>query len=87
MSHIVSYIKRQKDNTFSQIPFNEVDALVLAQFVYLKWDGIVPTLSENKEGVFLHQIAENLDYGHVFFDERYRKNNSFAPVQNACFPP
>lgn len=75
MSHIVSYIKRQKDNTFSQVPFNEVDALVLAQFVYLKWDGIVPTLSEDKEGVFLHQVAENLDYGHVFFDERYRKDN------------
>lgn len=75
MSHIVSYIKRQKENTFKEVPFNEVDALVLAQFIYPKWDGIIPTISEKREAVCLGDIAENLDFAHVFLDERYRKDN------------
>lgn len=75
MSHIVSYIKRQQENTFQDVPFNEVDALVLAQFVYLKWDGIVPTMSEKRESVYLCDLAEQMDYEHVFLDERYRKDN------------
>ena len=75
MSHIVSYIKRQKENTFKEVPFNEVDALVLAQFIYPKWDGIIPAISEKREAVCLCEIAENLDFAHVFLDERYRKDN------------
>ena len=75
MSHIVSYVKRQKENTFLEEPFNEVDALVLSQFIYLKLDGILPTTSEKKEAVYLYEIANNLDYEKVFADERYRKDN------------
>lgn len=76
MSHIVSYLKRQKENTFFDMPFNEVDALVLSQFIYLKLDGLIPTTSEKKEAVYLYEIANNLDYEKVFIDERYRKNNT-----------
>lgn len=76
MSHIVSYVKRQKENTFFDVPFNEVDALVLSQFIYLKLDGLIPTTSEKKEAVYLYEIANNLDYEKVFMDERYRKNNT-----------
>ena len=76
MSHIVSYIKRQQEKTFQDEPFNEVDALVLAQFIYLKLDGIVPTVSEKKEAVYLYELADNMDYEKVFADERYRKDNT-----------
>lgn len=75
MSHIVSYIKRQQENTFQDVPFNEVDALVLSQFIYLKLDGLVPAMSEKKEAVYLYELANNLDYEKVFADERYRKDN------------
>ena len=75
MSHIVSYIRRQKENTFQDVPFNEVDALVLSQFVYLKWDSVIPTMSEKRESVCLCDVVETLDYEHVFSDERYRKDN------------
>ncbi len=75
MSHIVSYVKRQQENTFREVPFNEVDALVLSQFVYLKLEGIIPTISEKKRSVYLYEIANNLDYEKVFVDERYRKDN------------
>lgn len=75
MSHIVSYVRRQQENTFFDVPFNEVDALVLSQFIYLKLDGIIPTVSEKKESVYLYEIADNMDYDKVFADERYRKDN------------
>lgn len=75
MSHIVSYVKRQKENTFMDVPFNEVDALVLSQFIYLKLDGVVPTISEGKESVYLYELANHIDYDKVFSDERYRKDN------------
>lgn len=75
MSHIVSYIKRQQEKTFFEEPFNEVDALVLSQFIYLKLDGLVPTNSEKKEAVYLYEIADAMDYEKVFMDERYRKDN------------
>ena len=68
MSHIVSYVKRQKENTFFDVPFNEVDALVLSQFIYLKLDGLIPTTSEKKEAVYLYEIANNLDYEKVFMN-------------------
>lgn len=75
MSHIVSYVKRQQENTFGEVPFNEVDALVLSQFIYLKLDGLIPTTSEKQEAVYLYNIANHLDYEKVFMDERYRKDN------------
>lgn len=75
MSHIVSYVKRQKENSFADVPFNEVDALVLSQFIYLKLDGLIPTVSEKKEAVYLYEIANHMDYEKVFMDERYRKDN------------
>lgn len=75
MSHIVSYIKRQQENTFLDVPFNEVDALVLSQFIYLKLDGLIPTTSEKREAVYLYEIADTMDYEKVFMDERYRKDN------------
>lgn len=76
MSHIVSYVKRQRENTFADVPFNEVDALVLSQFIYLKLDGLIPTTSEKKEDIYFYELANNLDYEKVFMDERYRKDNT-----------
>ena len=75
MSHIVSYVKRQQENTFLDEPFNEVDALVLSQFIYLKLDGYIGSTSENREDVYLYDIANHIDYDKVFMDERYRKDN------------
>ena len=78
MSHIVSYIKRQQEKTFFEEPFNEVDALVLSQFIYLKLDGLVPTNSEKKEAVYLYEIADAMDYEKVLeyvqvYEKLYKK--------------
>ena len=75
MSHIVSYVNRNSEITFAEEPFNEVDALVLSQFVYLKLDGYIGTTSEKREAVYLYDVANEIDYDQVFYDERYRKDN------------
>ena len=42
VENIISYVERYKDLDFGKMPFNEVDALVLSQFIYMKLDGLVP---------------------------------------------
>lgn len=75
MSDIISYLKRKKDYSFSEEPFNEVDALVLSQFIYLKLDDLVPFTSEKRENVMLYDVANRMDYEKVFGDKRYAKSN------------
>lgn len=41
MANIIDYLIWRGDIPFSVDPFNEVDALVLCQFEYIKLDGIV----------------------------------------------
>lgn len=75
MSHMVSYLKRQGDNTFEEEGFNEVDALILSQFVYLKFDDVIPAVSDKKDSIYLYEVSNRMDYGKVFSDERYVKEN------------
>ena len=73
MGHIISYVKRQKENSFLELPFNEVDALILSQFIYLKLDNLIPTPSEKKPGVYLYEITNRMNYDKVFEDKRYAR--------------
>lgn len=41
MSTLIDYIEHYKDISFEEIPFNEVDNLILAQLSYLNFEGIV----------------------------------------------
>ena len=75
MKNIVSYLEEFGHVTFAQMPFNEVDALVLSQFSYLKWKGLVPKPSYTKEAISLAEMKETMDETVVFSDERYEKNN------------
>ena len=64
---IISYVERQ-NLTFQELSFNEVDALVLSQFIYLKLDGVVGGISEKKEAVSLKEIFQKADLNDVFQD-------------------
>ena len=75
MGNIVSYLEEYGHKTFEEMPFQEVDALVLSQFSYLKFDGLVPKLTDKTEGISLAQMAEQMDESVVFADERYEKEN------------
>ena len=48
MANLMDYLDWRGDLTFEQAPFNEVDNLILAQLVYVEFEGIVP--APGKEG-------------------------------------
>lgn len=75
MENIITYLEKYGDQTFTQMNFNEVDALILSQFSYLKLDGYIPSIGENKEPVTLPALASCMDEKAVFCDARYEKDN------------
>lgn len=78
MENIISYVKRYKGVDFEEMPFNEVDALVLCQFIYLKLDELIPHFSDRdtKAPLKLCHMAEIMDREKVFVDKRYEKDNT-----------
>ena len=47
MGTILDYLKEYGDYTLEEKSFDEVDSLVLCQFAYLKFDGLVPAVGED----------------------------------------
>lgn len=72
---ITGYVKKYGDYTFMEKPMNDVDSLVLCQFCYLKFDGMVPLVTENKKSVTLQALSSHADYEKLFSDERFEKDN------------
>ncbi|OCN03914.1 hypothetical protein A4S06_03725 [Erysipelotrichaceae bacterium MTC7] len=61
MTNIMDYLAWRSDLTFTQSPFNEIDALILARLSYVRFDGIVDEalqkqtqLQEAANTYFLH---------------------------------
>lgn len=75
MMNVIDYIKKYGNEDYETLPFNDVDRLILSQFSYLKFDGLVPEVGENKQSVTLRQISRMPDVNNLFSDERYAKNN------------
>lgn len=76
MGTILDYLKEYGDYSLEEKPFNDVDSLVLCQFVYLKFDGMVPGPGEEPGAVSIQELAVHKDYDHLYADERYRKDNT-----------
>ncbi|MCM1174800.1 MAG: DUF2974 domain-containing protein [Blautia sp.] len=76
MGTILDYIKEYGDYTFSEKPFSEVDSLILCQFAYLKFDGLVPGIDDDAPPVSIRQVFENQNYDNLYGDERYREKNT-----------
>lgn len=76
MGTILDYLKQYGDLTFRQKPFNDVDSLILCQFSYLKFDGLVPWLGEEKPPVSMLELESIKEKGNLFADERYAEDNS-----------
>lgn len=72
---MLEYIREYGEYTFTEKPVTEVDSLIFCQLSYLKFDGLVPWLTENKKSVTLQAIREHADYDKLFADERYEKVN------------
>lgn len=76
MGTILDYLREYGGYSLEEKPFGEVDSLVISQFSYLKFDGIVPGPGEGRGPVSVAQIAAHADYDHLYADERYRKDNT-----------
>ena len=76
MGTILDYLKEYGDYTLEEKPFSEVDSLVLCQFAYLKFDGLAPSIDEDKPAVSLRELKEQEGYDHLYADERYREDNT-----------
>lgn len=75
MGTIIDYLKEYGDHSFSEMPLNDVDSLLLCQLSYLKFDGMVPDVRERGRFVTLKEISENSSCDLLFSDERYEKDN------------
>ena len=75
MGTIIDYLKEYGDYTFTEKPMNEVDSLILSQFSYLKFDGIVPGAGADEASVTIGYLNEHQDKDKLFADERYREAN------------
>lgn len=73
--NILTYLKFRGDLDIKNYPFNEVDALILSEMVYIRFDGIVPTLGENEE-ITIEEAAKKyvkVTGKDVVFYERYEE--------------
>ena len=75
MNNVFEYLKQYGSFSFQEREFGNVDSLILAQFCYLKADGMIPTLKEEAEAVSLRFLSEHPDREKLFADERFEKNN------------
>lgn len=75
MRSITDYVKKYGKYTIDEMPFNDVDSLVLSQLAYLKFDGMVPGIKENLPSVAIRELPSHERFLHLFDDERYEKVN------------
>lgn len=75
MGTILDYLEHYGDVSLLEKPFNDVDSLVLCQFSYLKFDGLVPEPREKKPFLGVRELKERENEGNLFADERYEKDN------------
>ena len=72
--NIIEFVKEKGIYSFEEVPFGEVDSLVLCQLVYLKMEKIVPS-ETGTSGVYISDILVHELYETIYGDERYASIN------------
>lgn len=72
---ILSYLDEYGDRDLGTLPLNDVDALILCQLAYLKFDGLVPDVNVHAKPVRLRDLQGSDRRDDLFSDERYEKVN------------
>lgn len=72
---ILTYLKEHGRTSLKEMPFNDVDSLILCQLSYLKFDGLVQDVNQGRGFTELGALAENPGREGLFADERYAKVN------------
>jgi len=73
MYNITNYVWDYGKETFATRAFTKEDALVLSEFCYLKYDGLVPGM--NEKPIPLSELDSDPDKENLFWDKRYEKDN------------
>lgn len=73
MYNITNYVWDYGKETFAERGFTKEDALVLSEFCYLKYDGLVPGM--NEKPILLSELDSDPDRENLFWDKRYEKDN------------
>lgn len=72
---ILEYLEEYGQVSFLEEPVNEVDSLILCQFAYLKFDGMVPNVKENKASVTLQELKAHADFEKLFKNIWFENQN------------
>lgn len=72
---MLDYLKTYGNVPFAQKPLGEVDSLILCQFAYLKFDGMVPGVYDNKPAVSMEDLFIHPDYEKLFQNTWFVKKN------------
>lgn len=75
MDYMLDYLDKNKDVSMAQMPFGPVDALILSQFVYFKWEHVIPGLIDGVEALSLKELEDKMYEAEVFSDPMYQDNN------------
>lgn len=75
MENIITYLEKYNDISFEEHPFTPVDALVLSQFVYLKWEHVIPLMADGEDSITLVEMSERMQDAEVFFYDYYEMEN------------
>ena len=75
IGNMIEYVHSYGFFDFNALPFSAVDALVLAQFVYLKMDGIVDGFIPGARPITLKEMRAHPRAEHLFADTRFEENN------------
>lgn len=87
MKNMIDYVM-DEERSFKNRKFGPVDSLVLSQLAYLKFDDIVPSLSDTTSATPIREIATMENLGTLFQDVRESKSNQqlfFAFVNSPRF--
>lgn len=79
MGNIIDYIREYGEYSLLERPFGDVDSLALAQFAYLKLEGVIPPPAERPGGVTIGEIGRLEQKEEIFADL------FFAQEQHALF--
>lgn len=72
---ILTYLTEYGEKSFEELAFHDVDALILCQFAYLKFDGLVPDVDQSLPPASIGDVAAHPNVDALFADERYEKVN------------
>ncbi len=75
METVLGYLEKYGIYSFQEMPMTEVDSLALCLLSYLKFDGMVPDMRENKPPVILKDLEKHPDFERLFADVRFEKSN------------